>query len=401
MKVLFTADYIFDSDYKVFSTIKTGYGYMVRDIMDEVSKSETVMLYTHRVTDSISKNYSVERHKIVDVLRSIRIGDCITGMKYLFMTGNSFSRRLHYWFYYLDKGAFLRVLKNNRPDIVHIHGATISSKVYVEACEELEIPYLLTLHGFNKNVKNVPVADRRCEYELLKKMQINQIPVTVVSSGIKKAIVNEYNLTGMNISVILNGVNPEQFLYHHQRINDNYTIVSIGNICERKNQLQLIRAVKGVSNSISIKVILCGGNPESINVQKCIQDSCMEDRIHYLGYVEHNDMGKVWSQADLNIVVSKVEGFGLSIVEGFGHGVPTLMFSDLDAVHDVYNPDAVELIYNRSDEDIVKGIERCYQRKWDKTKIMSFARNFSLEIVGSQYISLYKKTNEKKYYDKY
>ena len=371
MKVLFVADYIYDPETKAFSGTKTGYGYMVKDILDEVSKTETAFLYTHKLSPSIKKNYCLDRHSVYDIISNTRLKDILTGFRCLFSTKDTINRKLHYVFYHVDKGAFLSCLKKNKPDIVHIHGATMSTKVYVDACEELQMPYIVTLHGFNKNVTNIAEADRTCEYVILERLHKDNIPVTVVSTGVRESISKEYGLSIDNVSVILNGVNTNIAVSKIKKQPGKYIIVSIGNICERKNQVQLIRSLKNINNSIKdrIYLVICGGNPEEIDIDKEINDSGMRDHISYLGYIEHDELSNIWAQADLNIVVSKIEGFGLSVVEGFLRGVPTLMFADLDAVKDLYNDNAMELIEKRDNQSIADAIERCYRRNWDYSKI--------------------------------
>ncbi len=392
MTILFAADYIFDPDCEAFSGTKTGYGYMVKDILDELSKTHNIVLYTHKFSDAVSKNYRLIKHKAGDVIKGLRVKDCFSGLKYL-TAKETLNKRLHYMFYHIDKGAFIKVLKDVHPDVVHIHGATISQKVFVDACDEMNIPYVVTLHGFNRDVETVAEADREYEYILLKKMQEKRIPVSVVSTGVKEAIIRDYGLTGENITVILNGIDTGNRAVRHHKDDGSYVIVSIGNVCERKNQLQLIRSLKYLPDEMKEKVrlIICGGNPENIDIDAEISSSEMGNAITYAGYVEREQLEKIWETADLNMVVSKVEGFGLSVIEGFLHGVPTLMFSDLDAVKDLYCEDALALIPARRDEDVAASIEECSRRNWDKDKIVAFGKRFSISETCRQYIKLYER----------
>ena len=43
-------------------------------------------------------------------------------------------------------------------------------------------------------------------------------------------------------------------------------------------------------------------------------------------------------------------GFGLPIVEGYMHGVPCVTFEDLDATQDLYYPEAMLKVKDRSNE---------------------------------------------------
>ena len=100
-------------------------------------------------------------------------------------------------------------------------------------------------------------------------------------------------------------------------------------------------------------------------------------------------MKNVWENANLNVVMSKEEGFGLSIIEGFMHGIPTATFSDLDAIKDIFNAEAIEFFYSRACEDVSAGIIRCIERTFNKEKIVEWGMNFSLDKIGKQYSNLY------------
>lgn len=52
-----------------------------------------------------------------------------------------------------------------------------------------------------------------------------------------------------------------------------------------------------------------------------------------------SEMDSIWVNTDLNIFLSKNDGFGLSVIESFVRGVPSVMYDDLDAVRDVADPE--------------------------------------------------------------
>ena len=73
MKIMFAAPYIYDARYKEFSKTSSGFGYMVRDIMKEVSRENEVFLLTHQISGGYYDGYTAVRHRITDILKNIRI----------------------------------------------------------------------------------------------------------------------------------------------------------------------------------------------------------------------------------------------------------------------------------------------------------------------------------------
>ena len=72
-------------------------------------------------------------------------------------------------------------------------------------------------------------------------------------------------------------------------------------------------------------------------------------------------------------------------------GVPCVTFSDLDAVHDIYDERAMLLCGNRSDDALAKSLEIALNKSWDKEWIKKYSKNFSLEKMTERYIDIYKK----------
>ena len=79
-------------------------------------------------------------------------------------------------------------------------------------------------------------------------------------------------------------------------------------------------------------------------------------------------------------------------IEGFTLGIPTLTFGDLDAVEDLYHPDVMELIQERTDESVADGIRRAMSRKWRPDVIRKWGKQFSMEAVASNYEKVYQET---------
>ena len=91
-----------------------------------------------------------------------------------------------YFYYALNAGSIRKTLKQINPDLVHVHGIGSQIKSYFEACEEEEVPYIVTLHGLiglDKSIKT-SVWDKQMEKDFLIKADRNGIPVSVISSGI-------------------------------------------------------------------------------------------------------------------------------------------------------------------------------------------------------------------------
>ena len=393
MKILFLVPYIYDKNHPEFCKNKTGFGYMVQDIICQIAKTNDCYLLTRAITKGYKDKYYVVQHTWKDVFHHLKIKDVIEGMKYMFKFHQSIPMRLRYLYYFCDKGYTHDILNKIKPDIVHIHGATYQTKPYIDLCREYNIPFLLTLHGVNGCSKNNSASSYEREYEkqLLQELDNTKQLVTVVSSGIKKAVIKTYGLKGTNLRVVLNATKAiDRHNKCEKKTNKKIALV-IGNICFRKNQLQIIEAYQLLPDEIKkyIEIYFCGGNSENLPIEDMIANTSYPDNLHYMGFIERENLEKFWNRADLNIVASIEEGFGLSIIEGYMHGVPTLTFSDLQAVQDTYHEHAMLLIENRSTIELSKRMKEALFKEWNYWDIRDFAESFTLEAICRDYIEIY------------
>ena len=211
MKIMIVAPYIFDNNIFEFTRNKTGFGKMVREIMISVGKLEDVELLTRVIISSKEANrvnYNVLPHTWKMIIKNATIKDWGMGINKFFSTHGGVKNRLRQGFYAIDNGYAREQIKRQKPDIVHIHGLGSITKGYIEVCEKLGIKYALTLHGLIGLDESllVPECEKRIEKEFLIFANKKNIPISVISSGIKERIEEKY-LGGKadNITVIKNG----------------------------------------------------------------------------------------------------------------------------------------------------------------------------------------------------
>lgn len=98
-----------------------------------------------------------------------------------------------------------------------------------------------------------------------------------------------------------------------------------------------------------------------------------------------------YEQANLNIFTSLEDGFGLSMIEAMVYGLPTLTFSDLYAIKDIYSKEAMLVLKKRASKELSDGIKKALERQWDKEKIKKYSYNFSLDKMAKKYVTIYNK----------
>lgn len=398
IKVLFAVPYIYDDSFKEFRRNKTGFGIMVNSIFKQISSKNQAMLISHVLTKG---HNNILEHSLFQILINIKFKDFIRAIKSVLNIESNFIFKIKLFYYLIDKGFVRRTIIKNKPDVVHIHGLTSGTISYLEVCEEMKIPYIVTLHGLVRNSPNALNVDRLIEQNYLAFFDKNHVPVSVVSSGIKRKLIsNSYYgvLNKDNITVIHNGVDKISNIDYID-IRNTYNlpkkskiILAVGSVFEGKNQKQIVRAYEKLSDSIkdNVWIFLIGVIDESYKIVDEIEKYKNADHFILTGFISRERLASFYSDADLVVLASLEEGFGLSIVEGFLYGVPCVTFSDLDVVSDVYDNNAMILCYERTDDALSASIASALFRKWDRELIKKYGMNFSLESMTYDYIKLYK-----------
>lgn len=407
MKIMMLTSYIYDEKMPEFTRNQTGFGMMVRDILIAVSKLEEVVLVSRVITDAKNNHtgkYRILPHTWKQILVSAKGKDWICGFKAFFRTKSSLKNRCRVAFYYIDQGYVRKQIKIEKPDIVHIHGIGEITKSYIDICEELGIKYLVTLHGLIGLDSSVAasVSDKNMEREFLVKSAKEGIPVSVISSGMKRRIEERYlGHEAGNITVITNGtwIKKNNQLGLHGNIREQFYLpdgckicVVIGSIIKRKNQIQIVEAFNILPENIknNCAIFMCGTDMTNGVVENRIKQLNLDHHIFMLGFLNQSELSEILDAAYLNIVASLDEGFGLSIIEAYSHGVPTVSFSNLDAIADLYDPETMLLAGDRSTETLSDTIRRGLDKSWNKNYIKKYAGKFSLEKMAEKYVAVYK-----------
>lgn len=150
----------------------------------------------------------------------------------------------------------------------------------------------------------------------------------------------------------------------------------------------MIEALYENKNNDLIAIIFGGENDNGI-VRNQIIEYQLENQVVLMEYCE--GINDYWQYADLNVLFSINDGFGLSIIEGYMNGVPSIAFTDLDAIEDVNAAEAMIEIPERNLNTVVKFLNRALSRQWNKLEIEEFGKRFSIETMAKQYVDIYKK----------
>lgn len=167
-------------------------------------------------------------------------------------------------------------------------------------------------------------------------------------------------------------------------------LISIGSLIHKKGFDLSIRAVSKCRDLVDNYTIL-GEGSDRVQLESLISQLNLGDVVSMPGYSEN--ISGIIQRADLGLIPSRWEGFGLVAIEMLSAGVP-LVASDVEGMNEVLRDcSAAHLIKPDDVDSLVKGIRyanRVFLTDSTVAEIASaYANNFSLEHMISQYLEAY------------
>ncbi|ANY68902.1 N-acetyl-alpha-D-glucosaminyl L-malate synthase BshA [Paenibacillus sp. BIHB 4019] len=219
-----------------------------------------------------------------------------------------------------------QVAKMEKLDLLHVHYA-VPHAVCAHLAKQMigdELKTVTTLHGTDITV----LAQDESLKDLIRLAINKSDAVTAVSQDliqetrklldITKPIDLTYNFVDKRIyyprdvaSLRLDYASPNEKILMH-----------ISNFRPVKRVSDVIEIFQQVAKKVPSKLLLVGEGPELSKIQCKIREMGLEDRVVFLGKQE--DVAQVISLADVLLLPSEKESFGLVALEAMACGVPTI-----------------------------------------------------------------------------
>lgn len=223
----------------------------------------------------------------------------------------------------------VEVIKYEKLDLLHVHYAIPhASAAYLTKeilkTENLNIPVVTTLHG-----TDITLVGKDASYAPVVTFSINKSDgVTAVSEYLKKDTYKHFKVT-RDIRVIPNFIDLERFKKqkkdHFKTAicpNGEKLIVHTSNFRKVKRVDDAVRVFIKIKEKMPVKFLLVGDGPERSSVEQLCRDIDNFDDIRFLGKLDQVE--EVLSVADLFIMPSGSESFGLAALEAMACEVPVI-----------------------------------------------------------------------------
>lgn len=221
------------------------------------------------------------------------------------------------------------VVKSEKLDLLHVHyaiphaSAAFMAKQILKS-EGIIIPVVTTLHG-----TDITLVGKDASYAPVVTFSINQSDgVTAVSHDLKRETFQSFKIT-TEIEVIPNFIDLEKFKKqkkdHFKKAicpNGESLIVHTSNFRRVKRVSDVIKIFSNIHAEIPSKLLMIGDGPERTKAETMCRDLGISNEVRFLGKLEAVE--EVLSVADLFLMPSEKESFGLAALEAMACEVPVI-----------------------------------------------------------------------------
>lgn len=294
---------------------------------------------------------------------------------------------------------FNNYLADKKPDVVHTNFA-VPSIVARWVAAQANVPYIVStqheLYGSMSLIYRwgLRLTEKYCSAIVY----VSKTAALSFGHKVEKVETSVYGL-GPSHWVIPNGVEVEKI---REAINKSQVkmpgkMVCAGRMVPLKGQnliLQALRAV--VPHHPHLKLVLIGSGPDEAKLRRLTHDLGLDKHVEFLGWLPHDQVLREIASAQLVVVPSDQEGFGLVVAETLVCGTK-LLVSDIPVFHEILDsyPGRCLFFAKGKIEALAENLEKFFSGDPTFTKPLpaltsAEVSKLSMDKMAQDYLSLYR-----------
>jgi N-acetyl-alpha-D-glucosaminyl L-malate synthase BshA len=221
------------------------------------------------------------------------------------------------------------VAREARLDLLHVHyaiphatSAWIAREMLNEAGDD--IPVVTTLHG-----TDITIVGQDHSFHTITKFSIEKSDrISAVSRFLRDETIFTFGCAGCEVEVIHNFIDPTVFDRERQRpvlreqFPDRKILVHISNFRAVKRVVDVVRIFARVHGQVPSVLVMVGDGPDRDDAVEEARTLGVDEDVRFLGRID--DIAPLLASADLFLLPSNRESFGLSALEALACGVPVI-----------------------------------------------------------------------------
>jgi N-acetyl-alpha-D-glucosaminyl L-malate synthase BshA len=291
------------------------------------------------------------------------------------------------------------VALRERLDVLHVHYAIPHATAAYLAREMLEDAHPLrvatTLHG-----TDITLVGQAHSFATITKFSIERSDaVTAVSQYLRDETYRSFGCTGCEIEVIPNFVNLSEYFPSEERHcpafvpRDTRMLMHISNFRPVKRVVEVVRIFARIRREVPSVLVLVGDGPDREEAEAEAGRLGVGRQVFFLGKLE--SVADLLRSADLFLLPSTSESFGLAVLEAMACGVPVVA-SRVGGLPEVVVEGETGVLVppEATDEMAAQAVAILRDdARWHRMRRASVerARQFSTDLIVPRYEELYRR----------
>lgn len=222
------------------------------------------------------------------------------------------------------------VVRDQGLDVLHCHYAIPHATSAWIAREMLraqgdDVPVVTTLHG-----TDITIVGQDPSFHPITKFSIERSNhVTAVSDYLRSETLATFGCAGCKVEVIPNFVDPAVYdrAAHPPALSwlvprGRKVIMHVSNFRPVKRVRDVVRVFARITAEVPSVLFMVGDGPDRVDAEREAREHGVERSVHFLGKLEA--VAPLLAGADLFLLPSESESFGLSALEALASGVPVV-----------------------------------------------------------------------------
>jgi N-acetyl-alpha-D-glucosaminyl L-malate synthase BshA len=207
--------------------------------------------------------------------------------------------------------------------IPHATSAWIAREMLRETSEDVHL--ITTLHG-----TDITIVGQDPSFYPITKFSIEKSDrITAVSDYLRDETIRAFGCAGCEVEVIHNFIDPN--VYNRERYPNSLkdqlgrsrpVLMHVSNFRAVKRVRDVIRVFAEVNKELPSVLVMIGDGPDRPAAEEEARSLGVESSVSFLGKLEQ--IAPLLAAADLFILTSQTESFGLSALEALASGVPVI-----------------------------------------------------------------------------
>ncbi len=295
------------------------------------------------------------------------------------------------------------VVREHQLDILHCHyaiphatSAWIAREMLREGAGDVKV--VTTLHGTDITI----VGQERSFYTITRFSIEKSDAVTAVSEYLRDETYRAFGCVGCNVEVIHNFINPSHFdrASHTfpipaEVVGSRKVLMHISNFRPVKRVRDVVGIFARINEHVPSILIMVGDGPERVEAEDAARSLGVSDHVLFLGKIDA--IAPLLAGADLFLLPSDKESFGLSALEALASGVPVLGYR-AGGLPEVVTDGVTGVLHEVGDVDGAAASGVAILRDPARWRAMSVAAatdasaRFAQDGIVAQYEALYMRT---------